>query len=35
MPSGPVLETPALPTIQGLPEPTPVKTDELGLPALP
>ena len=31
----PGLATPALPTISGLPAATPVKTDELGLPALP
>jgi hypothetical protein len=31
----PPLETPRLPTIPGLPETTPVKTDEMGLPALP
>jgi hypothetical protein len=35
LPTGPVLETPALPTIPGMPAPTPVKTDALGLPALP
>ncbi|MGD0019972.1 MAG: hypothetical protein ABSD62_12015 [Candidatus Limnocylindrales bacterium] len=35
LPSMPGLETPALPTIPGQPAATPVKTDELGLPALP
>jgi hypothetical protein len=35
VPSGPMLETPALPTIPGVPQQTPDKTDELGLPALP
>lgn len=35
LPSGPALETPALPTIPGMSGPTPVKTDSLGLPVLP
>ena len=35
LPTIPGLATPNLPTIPGLPAATPVKTDELGLPALP
>ena len=35
LPTMPVLTTPALPTIAGLPAATPVKTDALGLPVLP
>jgi hypothetical protein len=35
LPTIPGLETPALPTIPGGAVPTPLKTDELGLPALP
>lgn len=35
LPTMPVLATPALPTIPGLPAATPVKTDAMGLPALP
>jgi hypothetical protein len=35
LPTGPVLATPVMPTIPGVPAPTPVKTDELGLPVLP
>ena len=35
LPTMPGLATPALPTIPGLPGGTPVRTDELGLPALP
>jgi hypothetical protein len=35
LPTMPGLATPALPTIPGQPRATPVKTDELGLPALP
>ena len=35
LPTMPTLATPALPTIPGLPAATPVKTDEMGLPALP
>jgi hypothetical protein len=35
LPSGPALVTPALPTIPGVPAPTPVRTDQFGLPVLP
>jgi hypothetical protein len=35
LPTNPGLATPALPSIPGLPAATPVKTDALGLPALP
>ena len=35
LPTMPGLATPALPTIPGLPGATPVRTDEMGLPALP
>ena len=35
LPSAPVLDTPNLPSLPGQPGPTPVKTDAMGLPALP